>query len=652
MTFELLAGSYVMPGEPRAAVYWLGICKGERSARVEEDMRVPTRGAQRPLIFSVVLVLLAPATSLAAGQVGLRPAAGAAGSPVVLSASGFPASKRVVIGVTGSRSRTVMTSRRGTFQKRMIIRRRRGWLTVVSRTGRTRVVNRFLVRNRSGAKEVIDIASTRGQRLRISPTTLFPGSTLRVHGTGFGRSTKVKLSGPGVSRTVKTRRNGAFDATLVLPESARVGRSRLVVSRGAVHFSVAVSVSAPAVSQVGITPVVAPASTRPPAISGTPNVGQQLSVNRGEWSGTSPSFAYRWQRCSASMPNCVAISGATGALHTVAAADDAQTLRVVVSASNSAGTARAASPVTGVVKTPPTVTRNPVVPTSATVGQSISLKTAARFTGTAPIATSVQWQRCGETCVNVGTGNSYGVAQADLGYVLQVVVVATNDAAAVSVASKRSDPVKPQVVATGVVALWHMDDTGTTMVDSVGGHNGTLHNVATGLSGSLGTAFGFNGTNSYAFVPQSDALSAVDNDVTVSIRLRVSPGNAPDAAAEDDWDVIRSAGQYADGDEYKVEYDPDRTVRCAFKGNAGYREVFSDPAKPLDDGAWHTIKCVKTQTQVKTIVDGVTTSGAANIGTIVITKGIIIAAHPSTSATSGASEWFNGELDEASIAFG
>jgi Concanavalin A-like lectin/glucanases superfamily len=173
-----------------------------------------------------------------------------------------------------------------------------------------------------------------------------------------------------------------------------------------------------------------------------------------------------------------------------------------------------------------------------------------------------------------------------------------------------------------------------------------------GLSGSLGTAFGFNGANSYAFVPQSDALSAMDNDATVAIRMKVSPGNGPDAAAEDDWDVIRSAGQYADGDEYKVEYNPDRTVRCAFKGNAGYREVFSDPAKPLDDGAWHTIKCVKTTTEVKTIVDGVTTSATANIGTIVITKGIIIAAHPSTSATSGASEWLDGELDEASIAFG
>ena len=421
-------------------------------------MRAPTRGAQRLLILSVALLLFAPATSLAAGQVALQPAAGGAGSSVVLNGSGFPASKRVVIGVTGTRSRALKTSRQGRFQMRLIIPRRKGWLTVVSVTGRSRVVSRFFVTDRNGADQVIDIASTRGQRLRISPTTLFPGSTLRLRGTGFGCARTVRLSGFDVTRTAKTRRNGSFDARLVLSASAGAGSSRLVVSRGGLRFSVAVTVA--------------------------------------------------------------------------------------------------------------------------------------------------------------------------------------------------SEPVKPQVVPVGVVALWHMDDRGTTMVDSVGAHNGTLHNVATGLSGSLGTAFGFNGVNSYAFVSQSDALSAVEDDVAVAIRMKVSPGNRPDAAVEDDCDLIRSASQYADGDQYKVEYNADGTVLCAFKGAAGYKEVFSDPAKPVDDGAWHTITCVKTTTQVKTIVDGVTTSATVNIGTIVLTEGIIIAAHPSTSATTGASEWFNGELDEASIAFG
>jgi hypothetical protein len=287
-----------------------------------------------------------------------------------------------------------------------------------------------------------------------------------------------------------------------------------------------------------------------------------------------------------------------------------------------------------------------------TVGQTITFTTTAQFKGAAPITTSAQWQRCDQACVNVGTGNSYVVAAGDVGYVLQVVVTATNAAAAVSATSNRTDPVKPKVVTgAGVVALWHMDDTGTTMVDAAGGHNGTLHNVQTGVAGSTGAAFGFNGANSYAFVPQSDALSAVDRTVTISIRIKVAPGNRPNSAVEQDWDLMRSAGEYSAGDEYKVEYNPNATAQCAFKGNAGYKEVFSSPAKPLDDGAWHTIQCVKTATQVQTIVDGVTTSATATIGTIVITKGLIFGAHPATSGTSGATEWFKGQLDEASIVF-
>ncbi|MCU1678162.1 MAG: hypothetical protein JWM93_2920 [Frankiales bacterium] len=528
-------------------------------------MRIPTRAGKRPLLLSAILLLLAPATGRAAGEVALRPAGGAAGSSIVLDASGFPVSKRVVIGVTGARARTVKTSSTGTFRRRITAPDRKGWVRIVSRSGRSRVVNRFLVTDRSGANGVVEVASTRGLRLRISPTKLFPGSTLRVQGAGFGRSKKLKLSAFGATRTINTKRNGTFDATLVVPATASAGSSRLVVSRGGLRFSVKLSLSPRAV-----TPVEQP----PPA------------------------------------------------------------------------------PAPGPVKTPPTVNRNPVVPTSVTVGQTITFETTAQFDGTAPITTSVQWQRCGEACVNVGTGSSYPVAQGDVGYVVQAVVTATDAAgAAVSAPSNRSDPVKPQVVANGVVALWHMNDTRTTMVDSVGGHNGTLRNVQTGLAGSIGTAFGFNGSNSYTFVPQSDSLSAVGRAVTISIRMKVTPGDRPNAATEQDWDLMRSAGEYYDGDEYKVEYNPDATVLCAFKGNAGYAEVFSSAAKPLDDGAWHTIECIKTATQVNTVVDGVKTSATVTVGSIVITKGLLFGAHPAISGASGASEWFKGQLDEASIVF-
>lgn len=59
---------------------------------------------------------------------------------------------------------------------------------------------------------------------------------------------------------------------------------------------------------------------------------------------------------------------------------------------------------------------------------------------------------------------------------------------------------------TGTVALWHMDETsGTTMFDSVGTHNGTLHSVQLGQTGFSGRSYGFNGSSSYVAVPSTRA---------------------------------------------------------------------------------------------------------------------------------------------------
>ena len=63
------------------------------------------------LVAGVAVLLLAPATGLAAGQVDLSPAAGAPGSTAVLRASGFPASKRIKVSAPGLRPRSVKTSR-------------------------------------------------------------------------------------------------------------------------------------------------------------------------------------------------------------------------------------------------------------------------------------------------------------------------------------------------------------------------------------------------------------------------------------------------------------------------------------------------------------------------------------------------------------
>ena len=65
-----------------------------------------------------------------------------------------------------------------------------------------------------------------------------------------------------------------------------------------------------------------------------------------------------------------------------------------------------------------------------------------------------------------------------------------------------------QTASAATTAWWKMDETsGTTMNDSVGSANGTLHNVTLGLAGISGKAYGFNGTSSYVSVPNRSSLN-------------------------------------------------------------------------------------------------------------------------------------------------
>jgi hypothetical protein len=101
-------------------------------------------------------------------------------------------------------------------------------------------------------------------------------------------------------------------------------------------------------SQATATP---PANTAAPAISGTAQQGQALTATNGSWSGTTPiSYSYQWRRCDTAGNTCSNISGATGQTYLLASADVGTTIRVVVTASNSAGNSSATSAQTATVQ--------------------------------------------------------------------------------------------------------------------------------------------------------------------------------------------------------------------------------------------------------------------------------------------------------------
>ncbi|HUE28860.1 MAG TPA: hypothetical protein VMP89_18950, partial [Solirubrobacteraceae bacterium] len=95
------------------------------------------------------------------------------------------------------------------------------------------------------------------------------------------------------------------------------------------------------------TPVVGailPVNKLLPVIGGLLQDGQLLSATSGLWSGTEPiSYAYRWLLCNAAGESCSEIGGASGSMLKLLSTEIGDTLRVVVTATNGAGSTEATS---------------------------------------------------------------------------------------------------------------------------------------------------------------------------------------------------------------------------------------------------------------------------------------------------------------------
>jgi hypothetical protein len=193
--------------------------------------------------------------------------------------------------------------------------------------------------------------------------------------------------------------------------------------------------------------------------------------------------------------------------------------------------------------------------------------------------------------------------------------------------------------AAQVAALWHMNETsGTKMVDANGSNNGTLHNVTLKVPAApgKGTAYGFNGASSYVSVQSNSSLNPGSRRIKVTIHLQTTS-----KPASPDWDLIRKGAYTTPGGEFKMEYQPSGQASCGFKGS-NYAEMTAGPS--LADNKWHTVSCIKDSTSIKVVVDGKTFSHSVVIGPISNTEPVVIGAHPG-------SEFFKGNLDEASIEF-
>ncbi len=252
-----------------------------------------------------------------------------------------------------------------------------------------------------------------GLTLTASQGTWSPAGTsyaYRWQRSSDGGSTWSNISGATLSTYALTPADAGADVRTVVTATNAYG--------------VASAASPPA----GPVLTVPPVNSTAPAITGTPQRSDTLTAGPGTWSGTGDAYTYQWQRSSDGGTTWASITGATSATYPVAVADEGAVLRVVVTATDTQGTASQASVATSLVA--PFPPANTVVPAvSGTVQRATTLTaTPGTWTGAGNTYT-YQWQEdAGEGYADIAgaTGLQYTLGVADEGATVRLLVIATN----------------------------------------------------------------------------------------------------------------------------------------------------------------------------------------------------------------------------------
>lgn len=213
--------------------------------------------------------------------------------------------------------------------------------------------------------------------------------------------------------------------------------------------------------------------------------------------------------------------------------------------------------------------------------------------------------------------------------------------------------------ATVTIADWEMNEPvgATVMNDSSGaGINGSIGSaVKTGVVVNGATGYEWTSTNPNQPPPKPERLLQVpdsrlnpgsrDYAVTVRFRTTHSYGN-----------MIQKGQSATPGGYFKWEI-PNGQLMCLFRSRdasghlLGEKSVKSPIGMPLNDGAWHTVRCEKTVNQVTMTIDGTTTvaSPHGTIGPISNNVPLTIAGKLNCDQVSVTCDYFAGDIDYVKI---
>ncbi len=354
------------------------------------------------------------------------------------------------------------------------------------------------------------------------------------------------------------------------PGGAVRARGRTLLSSAVLVAGAAVAAMLTAGAEARSTAV--PVNTSPPTLSGAAVVGETLTALPGDWTGAPLTYTYQWQRCDSSGSGCTDIAGQTDAGYEVDGGDLGSTLRVVVTATNTATppeSAAATSSQTAVVTAPtvPVNTAEPVISGSPVEGATLSTTTGT-WSSVGTISYAYQWLRCdpsgglpdGSDCSTISgaTGPTYTLTTSEIGKRLRVQVTATNAVGSVTVASNPTDTVSQATTTgpprntvepsiSGTLAL------GRTLFASLGTWAG-----ATPLSyayqwvrcgGDGGLPDGSNCTPIVGATSSSYLLTVDDVGQRMRIRITASNGLGTETAASNASDVVGTTSSTTPGSQ-------------------------------------------------------------------------------------------------------
>src|ERR1700759_3371844 len=225
--------------------------------------------------------------------------------------------------------------------------------------------------------------------------------------SGTGNTFTLQWQRSADSGTTWTNITGATGAayTMQAPDEGDVLRLTVTAANPDGSASSASSASATVIASP-------PVNTAAPVVAGTPQRTAILNASSGSWAGAGVTVAYQWQRSADSGTTWTDIAGAVKAAYTVAAPDEGDVVRVLVTATDAEGSVAAPGAATPAIQAaPPINVATPVVLGSPSLGGTLTTDNGSWTPIGDNITYSYAWQRGdgtnGYSNIAGATGSAY-----------------------------------------------------------------------------------------------------------------------------------------------------------------------------------------------------------------------------------------------------